>query len=156
MKLYDEGNKLTKEDIVKYEMELNIKFPEDYINFLLESNGGTPEEDLVFDFIDVVNNETNSTDIREFYIFYEENEDMYDDIMEVNSIMREEETISEDYFVIADDSAGNPICMKINGDDKGTIFFGDHELEDADTGYILMSKVADSFSEFIGKLYILD
>ncbi|WP_341458417.1 SMI1/KNR4 family protein [Eubacterium ventriosum] len=35
---------------------MNTKFPEAYVNFLLESNGGTPEEDLAFDFIDIASN----------------------------------------------------------------------------------------------------
>ena len=35
---------------------MNTKFPEAYVNFLLESNGGTPEEDLAFDFIDIAYN----------------------------------------------------------------------------------------------------
>ena len=70
MELFDEGIKLTKEDISKYEKKMNTKFPEAYVNFLLESNGETPEEDLAFDFIDIASNKKNSTDIREFYIFY--------------------------------------------------------------------------------------
>ena len=70
MKLFDEGIKITKEDILEFEEKLNTKFPETYVDFLLESNGGTPEEDLAFDFIDIASNKKNSTDIREFYIFY--------------------------------------------------------------------------------------
>ena len=46
MKLFDEGIKITKEDILEFEEKLNTKFPEAYVDFLLESNGGTPEEDL--------------------------------------------------------------------------------------------------------------
>ena len=52
MILYDEGIRLSEEDIIYYEKELKIKFPPRYAEFLLESNGGTPEEDLVFDFVD--------------------------------------------------------------------------------------------------------
>ena len=123
---------------------------------MLESNGGTPEEDLAFDFIDIASNKKNSTDIREFYIFYPEGESSYDDIIKVNYIMKSEGLVSEECFVFADDSAGNPICMKIGGEDKESIFFCNHELENTNNGYFLMSKVADSFNEFIEKLYIIE
>ena len=156
MELFDEGIKLTKEDISKYEKKMNTKFPEAYVNFLLESNGETPEEDLAFDFIDIASNKKNSTDIREFYIFYPEGESSYDDIIKVNSIMKPEGLVPEECLVFADDSAGNPICMKTGGENQERIFLCDHELENANNGYLLMSKVADSFNEFIEKLYIIE
>ena len=156
MELFDEGIKLTKEDISKYEKKMNTKFPEAYVSFLLESNGGTPEEDLAFDFIDIASNKKNSTDIREFYIFYPEGESSYDDIIKVNYIMKSEGLEPEACLVFADDSAGNPICMKTGGENQESIFLCDHELENANNGYLLMSKVADSFNEFIEKLYIIE
>ena len=156
MELFDEGIKLTKEDISKYEKKMNTKFPEAYVNFLLESNGGTPEEDLAFDFIDIASNKKNSTDIREFYIFYPEGESSYDDIIKVNYIMKSEGLVPEECLVFADDSAGNPICMKTGGENQERRFLCDHELENANNGYLLMSKVADSFNEFIEKLYIIE
>lgn len=48
MVLYEEGIKLTKELIEGYEKVLNIQFSRDYIEFLLKSNGGTPEDDFGF------------------------------------------------------------------------------------------------------------
>ena len=156
MILYDEGIRLSEEDIIYYEKELKIKFPPRYAEFLLESNGGTPEEDLVFDFVDSASNKKISTDIREFYIFYKNNESSYDDIIKVNNIMKNDNLIPNNFWIFADDSAGNPICMNMGGVDVGSIFFCDHELEDANSGYLLMSKIANSFDEFLEKLYILD
>lgn len=156
MILYDKGMELTREDVLGYEKKLGVKLPEEYIDFLLKNNGGTPEDDLVFDFIDKVSNKKNSTDVREFYVFYNEGESSYDDIIKVNAIMKSEEQISNDYFVIADDSAGNPICIKIKGNGIGSVFFCNHELEDEESGFLLMSKIADSFDDFIGMLYVLE
>ena len=155
MELYDEGIKLTREDMNEFSKMMNIIFPEKYVEFLLNSNGGTPEEDLVFDFIDAASNKRISTDIREFFVFYKNDESSYDDIVKVNKKMKSEKLISDEYFVFADDSAGNPICMKTAGSDVGSIYFCNHELEDADEGYLLMSRVADSFSGFIESLYVL-
>ena len=67
MKLFDEGIKITKEDISKYEKKM--KFPEAYVDFLLESNGGTPEEDLAFDFIDIASNK-KIVQILENFIYF--------------------------------------------------------------------------------------
>ena len=113
MKLFDEGIKITKEDILEFEEKLNTKFPEAYVDFLLESNGGTPEEDLAFDFIDIASNKKNSTDIREFYIFYPEGESSYDDIIKVNSIMKPEGLVPEECLVFADDTNQNSIDIYI-------------------------------------------
>ena len=70
--------------------------------------------------------------------------------------MKSEGLVSEECFVFADDSAENPICMKTGGENQESIFFCDHELENTNDGYLLMSKVADSFDEFIKKLYIIE
>lgn len=155
MKLYDEGEKLTKEQINNYEKILDIQLPRDYIEFILESNGGTPEEDLVFDFYDVVEENNNTTDIREFYVFYNEAETSFDDIIKVNGNIKDEKMLPESCFVFADDSAGNPICINTSGEDVGSVYFCNQDYEDEDTGYLAMSKVADSFKEFIEKnIYI--
>ena len=70
MKLYDSGEKLRREEIEKFENELNIILPNDYIDFILKNNGGTPEEDIVFDYVDFITSKELGTDIREFFIFY--------------------------------------------------------------------------------------
>lgn len=153
MNICDEGMDLTRNNIEEYERKLDVKLPEDYKEFMLENNGGVPEEDIMFDFFDLASEKNNSTDIREFFIFYNEGETSYDDIMKVNTIMREEKTIPDDFWVFADDSGGNPIGMKLSGDEIGSVYFCNHELEDVDTGFLLMSKVANSFHEFIELTY---
>lgn len=153
MKLYDSGEKLRREEIEKFENELNIILPNDYIDFILKNNGGTPEEDIVFDYVDFITSKELGTDIREFFIFYKEREGTYDDIVKVNNILHETGQLDKSYFVFADDSGGNIICMSIEGDHYGQIYFGDQELEDPETGHIVLSKVANSFIEFIQILY---
>ena len=77
MKLFDEGIKITKEDILEFEEKLNTKFPEAYVDFLLESNGGTPEEDLAFDFIDIASNKKIVQILENFiYFIQKENHSM--------------------------------------------------------------------------------
>ena len=153
MYLYECGKELLPDDIKRYENELGVTFPKEYVDFILEYNGGTPDETRAFDFIDSSTNSMNNTDIRNFFVFYENGEPTHDDIMHVNWLMKEEETIPEWLFAFCEDSGGNPVCMSMRDDDYGTIYFCDHEIE-GDDGYYLMSRVADSFDEFISMLYV--
>lgn len=51
MVLINSAEKLNAEDIAEFENEVGIKFPEDYKRFMLKSNGGTPEEEWLYDFL---------------------------------------------------------------------------------------------------------
>lgn len=68
MKLYDSGEKLTKGSLERFEKILGKSLPSDYKDFMMKDNGGTPEEDLAFSFIDVTTNSTNNSDIRELFV----------------------------------------------------------------------------------------
>lgn len=68
MKLYDSGEKLTKGSLERFEKMLGKSLPSDYKDFMMKDNGGTPEEDLAFSFIDVT---TNSTNIVQTILTYE-------------------------------------------------------------------------------------
>lgn len=63
MKLYDSGEKLTKGSLERFEKMLGKSLPSDYKDFMMKDNGGTPEEDLAFSFIDVTTNSTNNSDV---------------------------------------------------------------------------------------------
>lgn len=45
MKLFDEGIKITKEDILEFEEKLNTKFPETYVDFFVREQWRNSEED---------------------------------------------------------------------------------------------------------------
>lgn len=91
MKLYDSGEKLTKGSLERFEKMLGKSLPSDYKDFMMKDNGGTLEEDLAFSFIDVTTNSTNNSDIRELFVFYEdEDNDNFDDIVRIyNSMVNE-------------------------------------------------------------------
>lgn len=46
MKIYDSGANLTSNDLLEYEKQLNLKFPEDYRLFMINHNGGKTEKDM--------------------------------------------------------------------------------------------------------------
>ena len=57
MKFYDSGDILTDGMIAQFEKDLNLSLPSDYKSFMIRVNGGTPEDDWVFSFVDVANGE---------------------------------------------------------------------------------------------------
>lgn len=156
MKLYDSGKQLTNQDLCYLEEALGQTLPTDYKEFMLEANGGTPEEDLAFNYTDVTTNKSNDTDLRELFVLYEEEQnDAYDDILRIYNSMVAEKLIPPFFLPIGDDSGGNPICMNLSQEEYGSVWFCDHELENKDNGFLATSKIANSFTDFLNGLYQL-
>jgi cell wall assembly regulator SMI1 len=152
IKFEEKGKKISKKDIANLETELNIKLPEDYKTFLLKNNGGSPEEDWCFNFYDENSEESDSV-INQFYILYKKSEDEFDDLKIQYLTNVEEGFVPDTVFVIADDPFGNMIGVDLSAENYGKVYFFDHELEDED-GFNLRSLVADSFDEFLEKLFL--
>ena len=149
------GAPLTGENLAAVEEKLHIRFPEDYADFLRKVNGGIPEQEQLFDFYDSTREENNTSVIRRFFKIYTEpySRRVYDDIVQICQIMRREETIGTDTVAIADDPGGNVICLCVAGENCGKVYFGNHEFEDEDTGYLWMDEIAPSFRVFLEALY---
>jgi cell wall assembly regulator SMI1 len=154
MLLINSAEQIKAEDIAEFENEVGIKFPEDYKRFMLKSNGGTPKEEWLYDFFDEVTEAENTSVIREFFSLFSDNSVKMSNLREIYKIMTYEETISTDMLPIADDPGGNIIGISLNKDDFGYVYFINHEYDDLDTGYLVKSKIAESFSNFIGALYL--
>ena len=153
MIMQDSGKQLNEDIITQFEELLNIKLPQDYKDFMLENNGGMPLDGWVFDFLGI-NNISNRSVIQNFKVIYLEKTDSFDDINNLYKILVEEELAPPSVLPIADDPSGNIIFLVVSKKDYGKIYFGEHELEDPETGYLIMSPIANSFSEFINKCYI--
>lgn len=156
MNLLSVGAKLNEENIKEFEKALNIRLPQDYIEFLIKNNGGTPEGNLVFDFYDIGNSKEDSTIISFFEQIYLANNSSFKNnhIKAGYCALVDSRQIPPHFLPIADDVYGNIIFICTDGKDRGNVFFGDHELEVKETGYIVLSKIANSFTEFLNKLYL--
>lgn len=154
MTLINSAEKLSAEDITEFENEAGIKFPDDYKAFMLESNGGTPKEDWLYDFFDEVTEAKNTSVIREFFSLLQDESVKMRNLRKIYDIMTNEETIPADMLPIADDSGGNVIGISLNKDDFGYVYFINHEYDDLDTGYLVKGKIAESFSDFLDSLYL--
>ena len=125
-----------------------INLPEDYINFLLESNGGEAEPNFFDD------RDLNYIGVSEFFGLEEKKE---------YSLLKQKEFYSyrvpKDYLPIASASGGNLICLGISEDKFGQIFFWDHENEvnEGETPWEKnIVKVIDTFSQFLHSLKKID
>ena len=149
------GESLSNEIIDVFEKELNLRLPSDYKMFMLKNNGGMPEDDVVFDYYDVVSESTKRAVIQEFYILYPEENYEIDNIKNICKGFWEDGFLSNSMFSIGSDPAGNIICISLSDDDYGAVYLCNHEYEEINTGYMMASKVADSFDKFLKATYTL-
>lgn len=149
MNLLETGEMITEQDICKWEIKMNFKLPEEYKIFLLENNGGIPEYEVEFSFveIDLTTKEQyeQGTDIHYFYSI--------DEIIEIYQNLISEKLIHKNYIPIACDSFGNEILLSLEPNkDNGCVFFANHEMLNLNDSFWITSKITDSFNEFIDKL----
>ena len=129
------------------ESRFNIILPDEYRQFILINNGGTPMPN-VFEFIDTEGKKSNSL-VHYFLAIYDGNG--FDNIEQNYLLYISEKRIPSDIFPIAEDPFGNMVCVSVASGDYGKVYFWDHELEFEDN-YGNLSLIANSFNEFIHKL----
>ncbi len=142
---------LNLQEIQNAEKSLGVKFPDQYIQFLLKYNGGRPEP-AGFD-IEWRTNQPMSEDWRTsmlswFLSIYNGDET---NLLEYNKISFSGR-IPKETIAIADDCGGNLILLGVSGEYKDKIFFWvkDDEVEDGGVpGFENVGFLADSFDEFI-------
>ena len=152
MKMQKSGTPLNDVEITQFEIQFQIELPQDYKAFMLKNNGGVPENDWAFDYVE--KGYANSSIIRDFFVLYVEETHAYDDLKKAYKMVKEDSSVSSDFMPIATDPGGNTIFLAVGGENYGKVYFSNHELDDAETGYMVMSLIADSFSDFIDKCYL--
>lgn len=141
---------------MKVEKKLGFCFPDSYKQFLVENNGGEPDENYAFSFYEVEGNGKTSTVISCFYSINCGEVFNPDDLVSSYCALVESEQVPIGYLPIAEDVFGNYVLISCVGEHQGCVFFGNAELENAETGFIQMSMIAESFSEFINMLYKME
>jgi hypothetical protein len=148
-------------EIKKFEKKLNIELPKDYIEWLLQYNGGRPEKDGC-DVIEMISEVSDGFLVNWFYGLkydptYNESYELYDSYESFFDRMPKE------LIPIACDPGGNQICLGVvKGEHYGKVYFWDHEEEAQN--FVVPEEietpwwenvylVANSFEEFINKLY---
>ncbi|MBL3889825.1 SMI1/KNR4 family protein [Bacillus cereus] len=140
-KMLSENLKVSLQDIKQFEQEYNVTLPKQYVDFLLEYNGGFPQESSF-----KISDDEGESLVNKFYGIG----DMKSNLGKVFEVLEGE--IPEDFISIANDPAGNEILLGVNGDFQGKVYFWIHDIEpedEMDNMFIL----ADSFVEFFNNIY---
>ncbi|AQY49783.1 hypothetical protein PWEIH_02222 [Listeria weihenstephanensis FSL R9-0317] len=143
VKITSKNEKLSLDRLEVFEKEHDIRFSTEYRKFLLNYNGGYPDKSTFK--IKGEDGEYESIlnvlyGIGEMYDNLEKNFDIFDELVDVG------------FVPIADDPGGNQICISINKENYGAIYFWEHELGNEDELENLF-YIAANFDEFLTNLY---
>ena len=118
------------------------KLPSDYFNFLSVVNGGIPDSShSIF--------QTESFAGSHLRTLFGITPDRYMNIFKHYNIPK-------NMIAIGDDDYGNLILLAVTMQDRGKVYFWDHELaceDDEEPGYENLTLIADSFDKFLSMLY---
>lgn len=141
------NKKINRKKLNEIEEKYNGRLPKEYIQFLEKYSGGEPEDNI----IELPNTEIRSISVRLFFgicderisdIFY--NIDIYKGRIPINTIP------------IADVDGGNLLCMNLNSDGYGHIYYWDHDeelqYEIGEIGIKDLYYVASSFNELLNNI----
>lgn len=134
------GPKIEASAIENLERELAYSFPDDYKRFLLGFNGGTPETNS----FDVPATKTGSG-VRIFYGVLGAGKD--EDLVHEQRLLKDRLPVG--IIAIAEAVGGNRVCLSLRAEDRGTVFFWDHELESEEDLAAALAKLASSFDAFL-------
>lgn len=146
-------NQSTMEDIKQMENELSYTLPTDYVDFLL-NYGGCAFSDVTYPLIDPCPIGDRQLLSICFGILPGDTYDL------INNYHTFKERIPPNFLPIACDGMGNLVCLSINGNDKGNVYFWQHDAEELiddneHQGYAEdIYLAAKSFDEFIDSLEI--
>jgi len=150
VRLVDPGEALTEADIAQAEQQTGHTFPAAYRSFLLASNGGRPEQPVVYSMQGLQGGANHEGTVDRFFgikvkesINLEHYADLYRDRVPANLLP------------IARDPGDNLVCIGTKGVDSEKVYFWDHE-EEADEGqeptYDNLYLVANTFGGFLDNL----
>ncbi|MCU0540569.1 MAG: SMI1/KNR4 family protein [Oscillatoriaceae cyanobacterium Prado104] len=154
LQIHESYSPISVAQIREIERRLGMQLPQCYIDFLLNYNVGFPEKSgflycsekanqlgAVNRFLGIHNGKYNN--LNDYLMLYKERE----------------KRIPSNLIPIATDPGGNLICLSIDGNDLGNVYFWDHDLEAEDESEVNYSNVyfiANSLEEFLHNLRNFD
>jgi hypothetical protein len=139
--------------LVSFESSLGCRLPEDYREFLIESNGGCIGGSLWF-FGPTPSGDSADAGVHHVGGFRQES---YFSLLSAHNCYQGSELrIPRELLWVMDDPFGNAICIGLTGVHRGRMFFWDHENEpdpdewdgDVETAENV-TLLAGSFTEFV-------
>lgn len=139
------GPMLSSEKMQALEERLDIVLPEQYRDFLLRHNGGTPDPAL-FECAG-----GGGSSVRSFLGVHEGPHSNFEVIFLALKVTRK--ALPDNVVAVAEDGGGNKVCLSLAGADVGSVYFWDHERETKKPSYKNLHLIAPSFDEFLAALY---
>lgn len=139
---------VTEQQLAQLEEQLGRKLPPAYRAFLLKHNGGYPVPDT-FDLPEMGADADGMVD-RFLAIHDGEHSNLYDYLETYAG------RLPPNLFPVAHDPGGNVICISVDGEDSGQVYFWDHEeeAEDGETPtFENVYLIADDFDAFLDGLH---
>lgn len=133
--------KLSTQEINQVEHQLKIKFPKDYLEIVINNDGGypSPNDFLLNNRLEMINN----------LISFK--------ISDSSNILGTMEAVSdrliEGIIPFGDDPGGNLICFDYRSSDNPTVVFWDHEIAGGGELEKAISFICDNFTDFLDMLY---
>lgn len=129
-------------DIEKFENKFHLAFPREYIDFLLQINGGEPKNK----FFHTLDNKIFSLVSMFFPLSGNGDDNLYGEFSDITK----QGELPQNIMSVASTPAGNRVVVSFNGDDKGSIYYWswDEEPEPSSCSYKYMRKISNNFYEF--------
>jgi hypothetical protein len=135
-------NSINESDINNFEKRFNLKLPKDYREFLLKNNGGKP----TFRKFITVCKKIKSSIMLFFPIAEIETENLERNYL----LFNQGNKTPKNLVPIGHDPIKNQICISVEGEDFGYVYFWDMDEEvNLVPSYKNMVPIAKSFTEFI-------
>lgn len=136
------GRPLTAADVTAAEARLGVRFPQQYVEFLLAQNGGAPRE-TSFRALD-------ENDDGVVHFFYSIDGNFHTDLVGRVEYYREGERARADLLPIARTPSGDQICVCVGDVDAGVVFlWTDENVARSQQGW----RLANSLDEFLQTLH---
>jgi hypothetical protein len=132
----------SEEALVELEVRLGVELPDDYRRFLARTGGGELDGNFL----------PPEADASARYLYSPAPNDD-DDIYDLLSAARFYAEIGRAYLPIGEDDGGNVVCLKVAGQDRGSVWFWTH---DAFANTDPFKRLADSFDDFFDRLRPID
>ena len=145
--------KATERMVGSLEHLIGQKLPSDYVNFLMETNGGRPTPD---GFLRVTKSGKVKKNWVDEFLHVGSGPSSLEDFFTRN---RNDKALPEGFIQVGVDAFDDRICINLNGEGMGAISFCPHDLgllELDSNGVPLPSSttlLAPSFQEFLSKLH---
>jgi cell wall assembly regulator SMI1 len=148
------------DSIQKCEEYLGVVLPNDYRHFLLQYDGGCPSEEN--DYYPRCDDVFEGSSILVFFPLSEDVSSGEEEETVLSTVETYHNRIPDSLLPIADDGLGNKYCIGISGENRGKVFFWDHEMErdalittsagENQDNWNNITFVCDSFEQFIDRL----